>query len=63
MVKGRRTIIFSVVEFTDDVITVDEWCGGGGGLVHIVQVVCHINVVERLLSALTVIVLRMSSGW
>ena len=23
-----------MVEFTDDVITVDERCGGGGGLVH-----------------------------
>jgi hypothetical protein len=23
-----------VVEFADDLITVDEWCTGGGGLVH-----------------------------
>jgi hypothetical protein len=23
-----------VVEFADDLVTVDEWCTGGGGLVH-----------------------------
>ena len=23
-----------MVEFADDLITVDEWCTGGGGLVH-----------------------------
>ncbi len=32
MVKGMRTIFF-LIQFANDIITVDEGCGGGGGFV------------------------------
>jgi hypothetical protein len=40
MVKGIRTMFF-LVEFADDLITVDERCGGGWKACAYVQV-CHV---------------------
>ena len=49
------------VDFADDLIIVDERCGGGGGFVHTSKFAMFMVLI--LFSALAVIVLRMSSGW
>ena len=64
-VNGERDMdrVF-LVEFADDLITVDERCIGGGGLAHTSKFAA-IMALKIVVCILAVIVLRMSSasGW